>query len=121
MIRNEVDFSSWLDSQLSVEIPAHIIAFNINVYESPFIVEIVGSNEFDAEDEDWACNEDWVPKVRSIEVSNDLFGSSWEVAEQNIVNMARGYFKSNYVNASKLKQAKAFAVGFVDGNLNLIK
>jgi hypothetical protein len=121
MIQNEMDFSSWLDSQLSVEIPAHVIAFNINVYESPFIIEIVGSNEFDAEDEDWACNEDWVPTARSIEVSNDLFGNSWEVAEQNIVNMARGYFKSSYVNASKLKQVKAFAVGFVDGNLNLIK
>ena len=121
MIGNEMDFLGWLDRQLSVEIPAHLIAFSINVYESPFFVEIVGSNEFDAEDEDWACNEDWIPKVRCIEVSNDLFGSSWEVAEQNIVNMARGYFKSDYANVDKLKQAKAFAVGFVDGNLNLIK
>jgi len=121
MIQNETDFSSWLDSQLSVEIPAHVIAFNINVYESPFLVEIIGSNEFDAKDENWACNEDWVPAVRSIEVSTNLFGNTWEVAEQNIVNMARGYFKSNFANASKLKQAKAFTVGFVDGNLNLIK
>ena len=121
MIQNEMDFSRWLDSQLNVEIPAEVIAFNINVYESPFIVEIVGSNEFDAEDEDWACNEDWVPRVRSIEVSNEFFGNSWEVAEQNIVKMARSFFRSSYINASKLKQAKAFAVGFVDGNLNLIK
>ncbi|WP_448250566.1 hypothetical protein [Thalassotalea agariperforans] len=121
MIQDEVDFSNWLDSQLSVEIPANVIAFNISVYESPFIIEIVGSNEFDVEDEDWACNEYWVPTPRSIEVLNDLYGNSWEVAEQNIVNMARGYFISNTVNASKLQQAKAFAVGFVDGNLNLIK
>ena len=121
MIHNEMDFSSWLDSQLSVEIPANIIAFNINVYGSPFMIEIVGSNEFDAEEEDWACSEDWVPTESSIEVSSTLFGNSWEAAEQNIVNMARGYFKSNYVNANKLKQAKGFAVGFVDGNLNLIQ
>ena len=120
MIQNEMDFSSWLDSQLNVEIPAEVVAFNINVYEAPFTIEIVGSNDFDADDEDWACNGDWIPSARSIEVSNHLFGNSWEVAEQNIVDMARSYLKSNYVNASKLKRAKAFAVGFVDGSLNLI-
>ncbi|WP_217653712.1 hypothetical protein, partial [Marinomonas polaris] len=87
----------------------------------PFAIEIVGSNEFDEDDEDWVCNENWVPTARTIEVSSELFGNSWEVAEQNIVNMACTYFNSNYVNASKLKQAKAFAVGFVYGNLNLIK
>lgn len=121
MIQNDVGFSGWLDNQLNVVIPKDIIAFNINIYESPFTIEIVGSNEFDEDDEDWVCNENWVPTARTIEVSSEIFGNSWEVAEQNIVNMACTYFNSNYVNASKLKQAKAFAVGFVDGNLNLIK
>lgn len=121
MIKSETDFFSWLDSQLDVEIPSDVIAFNINVYESPFIIEVVGSNEFDSEDEDWACNEDWVPTSRYIEVSSDIFSSSWEAAVQNIINMAQNYLKSYFNNAVKLNQAKAFTVGFVDGDLNFVK
>ncbi|KPV96082.1 hypothetical protein AN214_01891 [Pseudoalteromonas sp. P1-9] len=121
MIKHEADFFSWLDSQLNEEIPSDVIAFNINVYESPFIIEVLGSNEFDVEDEDWACNEGWVPTSRYIEVSSDIFGNSWEAAVQNIINMAQNYLNSDFNNAVKLTQAKAFAIGFVDGDLNLVK
>ena len=121
IIKNEKDFIAWLDGQLDVEIPKEIIAFNINIYESPFNIEIVGSNEFNLDDEDWACNEDWVPHKRKISVSDELFGASWEQALENLSMMGKAYLDSNSTNTVKLKEAKAFAVGFVDGNLNLLK
>lgn len=117
MIQDERSFIDWLDRQLNENIPDQIVAFNINIYESPFNIEIVGSSEFDAEDEDWACNEDWLPESRVIPVSTSVFGNSWEEAQENILAMAKLYFQSNSKNAHKLKAAKGFAVGFVDGNL----
>jgi len=121
MIQNEMDFISWLDRQLNENIPDQIVAFNINIYESPFIIELLGSTEFDPEDEDWACNEDWIPHDRAISVSSSLFGSSWEESQQNIMAMAKKYFDSDLRNVKKLKSAKAFAVGFVDGNLGYVQ
>ncbi len=120
MICNEMDFVNWLDHQLSEVIPESIIAFNININESPFNLELVGSNEFDPEDEDWACNEDWAPKNRTMEVSESLFGKSWEVAESQIFAFAKAFMSSDLNSAVKLRGAKAFAVGFVDGNLKFV-
>ncbi|MBL52273.1 MAG: hypothetical protein GY695_14980 [Aestuariibacter sp.] len=120
MIQNEKDFIEWLDRQLNVDIPSDVIAFNINIYESPFNVELVGSSEFDPENEDWACNEDWVSEPRMESVSAELFGSSWEEAQENIFAMAKAYLSSGVTNAKKLNSAKAFAVGFVDGSLRYV-
>ncbi len=121
MIKTENDFIDWIDGQLSEELTEQIIAFNINIYESPFNIEIVGSCEFDPEDEDWACNEDWVPINRTISVSSSIFGNSWEEAQDNILTMAKRYLQSSSKNTHKLKSAKAFAVGFVDGNLSYVQ
>ncbi len=121
MIQSEKTFTDWLDSQLNESIPDTIVAFNINVYESPFKIEIVGSNQFDKDDEDWACNEDWVPESRTILVSESIFGLSWEVALENLTSMAKSYLSSGLPNAYKLQGAKAFAIGFVDGNLNYVQ
>ena len=98
MIHNLEEFISWIDQQLNENIPNEIIAFNINIYESPFNIEIVGSNEFDLEDEDWACNEDWTPENRHVSVSNSLFGNSWESAQENITSMTKQYLKTNSEN-----------------------
>ena len=121
MIRNENDFIEWLDQQLDAEIPDHVIAFNINIYESPFGIEIVGSTEYDADDEDWACREDWIPENRRIPVSDQLFGDSWEEAQECLMALARAYLASSAKNRKKLKSAKAFALGFVDGNLSYVQ
>ncbi|MBU2709209.1 hypothetical protein KCM76_24655 [Zooshikella marina] len=121
MIQNDKDFIDWLDGQLNEKIPDEITAFNINIYESPFNIEIVGSSKFDPEDEDWACNENWIPRNRKMSVSSSLFGDSWEEAQENIIAMAKKYLQSNSKNVNKLKAAKAFAIGFVDGNLSYVQ
>ncbi|MBE3871809.1 hypothetical protein HJ160_24210 [Vibrio parahaemolyticus] len=121
MIHNEQDFRDWLDAQLSEDIPERIIAFNINIYESPFLVEIVGSEEFDLDNEDWACNEDWLPKKRQIEVSESLFGSSWQTAEQTLLQFTKQYVNSCCSISQKALSNKSLSIGFVDGSLNIVK
>ena len=121
MIQNEKDFIEWIDGQLNDDLPSQIVAFNINIYESPFKIEMIGSSEFDTEDEDWACNEDWVPENRSVSVAGSIFGDSWEVAQGNILAMAKLYLTSSSKNVFKIKAAKAFSVGFVEGNLSYVQ
>jgi len=120
MIQNEKDFICWLDRQLNEDIPAQVIAFNINIYESPFNIEIIGSKQFDPDDEDWACNEDWVPEQRVVSVSEALFGRSWGEVQENLITMVKQYLESSSKNAHKIKAAKGFAIGFVEGNLNYL-
>lgn len=120
MIRNEIDFIAWLDKQLDEAVPQGILAFNINVNESPFNIELIGSKVFTPDDEDWACHEDWVPINRSIAVTAELFGHSWKVAESNLIKFSKAYLYSNAANVYKLRRANAFSVGFVDGNLNYL-
>ncbi|NIY94619.1 hypothetical protein [Vibrio diazotrophicus] len=115
MIHNEQDFCDWLDTQLSEDIPERIIAFNINIYESPFLVEIVGTEEFDLD------NEDWLPKKRQIEVSESLFGSSWQTAEQNLLQFTKQYVNSCGSISQKALSNKSLSIGFVGGNLNIVK
>jgi len=117
MINSVEDYINWLDVQLAGELPKEIIAFNINIYESPFLIELTGSKDFDVQDDDWACNEDWVPENRSIAVAESLFGESWEVALENLIEMSQSYLNSAKINAHKLKTAKAFSIGFVEGDL----
>lgn len=121
MIKNKTDFIEWIDLQLDVEIPDDIIAFNINIYESPFNIEIIGSSEYTPDDDDWACNEDWIPVKRISQISDELFEDSWQKAELNIISFTESYLSSNSKNVNKLKLAKALTVGFVDGDLNYVQ
>ncbi|RYV01195.1 hypothetical protein SOPP22_16710 [Shewanella sp. OPT22] len=120
MIQGEADFVSWLDNQLSEFIPSDIQAFCINIYESPFCIEVIGSSEYTSDDEDWVCNENWIPNCRVVAIKSSLFGESWVSAQSQVVNWSKSYFSSEAQNVIILKQAKAFAVGFVDGDLEYI-
>lgn len=121
IIDSESSFITWLDGQLDECGRDSVVAFIINIYDTPFEIELIGSHEFDPEDEDWACNEDWVPMNRTVEVSNHLFGRSWEDAQKQLVIFAKSYLSSGSNNVQKIKAAKAFTIGFVDGELVCIK
>ena len=54
------DVANWIDSILNTDIPDNIVAFCFNLYEEDegnYSMELVGTDWFDLEDEDWACNE----------------------------------------------------------------
>lgn len=55
-----IDFFSWLDEILSQEFPKDTVAICFNLYEeedNKWAVELIGTDEFDEEDDDWACDE----------------------------------------------------------------
>ncbi|MDF4588425.1 hypothetical protein P3439_24740, partial [Vibrio parahaemolyticus] len=66
-------------------------------------------------------NEDWLPKKRQIEVSESLFGSSWQTAEQTLRQFTKQYVNSCCSISQKALSNKSLSIGFVDGNLNIVK
>ena len=112
-----MNFINWLDSLLN-DIPADAIAFNFNLYETEsdnlFEAQLVGSNQYDLDDEDWACN-----TIYSSEENLFSFeAEDWEDALEKIIIQAKEYIINSDNN--KIKNAKHVTAGFVDGNLEII-
>lgn len=100
------------------ELPSDIVALSFNLYE-PYGIEMVGSTWFDEKDEDWACDEDFEPTQRScpdFEISDNL---KWEDVLDIVVAILKVLIEE--LSDLKIFKVKHIAVGFVDGNLTIIK
>ncbi|WP_349854681.1 hypothetical protein [Bacteroides cellulosilyticus] len=97
----------------------YIIALNFNLYEGPYELELIGSATFDESDEDWACNEDFVPHLRrcpSLSIPND---KNWEEVLSMVESILRDLIRE--MPEIGLFKVQHIAVGFVDGSLSIIK
>ena len=121
----ETAFSDWIEQINSSENPnSDIIAFYFGLFEKPngFSMYLVGSKEYHAEDDDWACNTDFEPENKYLEFPE---ACSKEKNWEDILNVAKSlitkYSESNDFKNSIFKNAKAIATGFDDGDLILIE
>ncbi|MCL2256247.1 MAG: hypothetical protein FWC11_05240 [Firmicutes bacterium] len=119
-MKTQKKFNDWLDKILSEakELP---IAWNFNLYENEesfHVVELVGTKKFDAENEDWACDE----KFSSREINSNFLlplEVPWEESLRKTIAFVKCYLnKGKYKN--KLLETKAVACGFVSGDLELV-
>ena len=100
------------------ELPSDIVALSFNLYE-PYGLEMVGSSWFDEKDEDWACDEDFEPTQRScpdFEISDNL---KWEEVLEIVMVILKDLIKE--LTDLKLFKVEHIAIGFVDGNLTIVK
>ena len=115
------DFSTWLDSYLK-QLPSDVVAVNFNLYEGSnqtYDIQLIGTNTFDEEDDDWACEEIFsteedlflVPRTDDIE--------DWEDGLFFITKIIQNYFE-NGKHANVLRELQAVGVGFVDGDIELL-
>ena len=91
-------------------LPNDIIALNFNLWEaveengqSCYTLELTGSKQYDAENDDWACEEDFDPR----EVLNGLVEVLKELKKE--------------LKVISLFQVKHITVGFAEGDLIVIK
>jgi hypothetical protein len=113
------DFEKWVDAALSVELPANIEAFCFNLYEkgnNVYAVEIIGSPSFDETDEDWACDEVFNNRAYPLCWKSD---KSWEGVLEEMRGLVWRYLREGKY-ASLLRSKQAVAIGFVDGDLELL-
>lgn len=114
--------SKWLDKLLDQELPKGIIAFNFNLYESSdrtYDIQLIGSDEFDENDEDWACSDYYTSGEDICCIKRTKEIEQWEQALSFIKKLVEQYLIEGR-NANTLKSASAIGIGFVDGDIEII-
>ncbi len=110
----------WLTQLAQSESPPDtILAFNIGMFETEqgFSVYITGSHSYDA-DGDWACDEDYSPNQKYLELSRDyLNGMPWEDVLSKVISDVKAFLASEAAQGSFLSPPKIVTVGFDDGDL----
>ena len=97
----------------------NIIAIAFNLYEdgdNQWSIEMVGTNRFDPEDSDWACDE-------VFDTRDDLQSwaqkANWEEILQETIDIIKKYIETGK-HSETLKSYKGIGVGFVDGDITII-
>ena len=113
------DFEKWIDVSLSEELPSNIEAFCFNLYEEEgdhvYSVEIIGAPSFD-DDCDWACDEVFDNREYPLSWKSD---KSFEGVLEEMKSFVKRYLREGKY-ASLLRSKQAVAIGFVDGDLELL-
>ena len=112
------EIKSWLDSQIPSKWPDNVkaVSFNLNDGLDVFAIEMIGADEFDAEDEDWACSECWEPEIRKIDTTITA-SDGWEKCLEICKEAVTQYITDN---PEKFRGLQGVGVGFVDGDLHNI-
>ena len=117
-------FEIWLDSLMCQDMSSDIIAYYFCLYEGSYGCEtitfhLIGSDEFDEIDEDWACNNlfDDNPLFYNIVRTPDI--QDWRDAEKMSIAIIDKYLQ-NGKYAYKLKEVTAVGVGFDDGSITIL-
>ena len=115
------EIEEWLDSLELDDMPENIIAYNINLYEGDetYDLQLIGSDEFDKDDPDWACSEVYSSEeeICYIEMTDEV--GDWENAQKQFAECIKEYLEDGKY-ADVLKAAKAIGIGFVDGDIELL-
>ena len=113
--------SAWLDDVFSREIPDGIVSVCFNLYEDGenfWSLEVVGCSSFNSEDPDWACDE-----VTDFETREEPFewteNAIWEQVLSDVTQLLYQYVQEGKASAY-LNSLKGVAVGFADGDLNIL-
>lgn len=110
----------WLIRSLAEPVNESVIAYCVNLYDSPFRAELVGSSRFDPRDEDWACEKVWSPSDRYLTLPVAFATRPWEERLNICVGVLQRFVSAETSAAKILRRADAVAVGFVDGNLTTV-
>lgn len=115
----QADFNAWLDAVLARTIPGTVVAFCFNLSE-PWRLELVGAGSFSAEDDDWACDEVFTSRGNDLDLPEKEVGCTWEEVLASAKTLLVAYLGRNSPGSAVLKSRNAVAVGFVDGELEVL-
>lgn len=115
-------FTDWLVEINKEQISDSIIAFNFGIFEGEngYVVYLSGSSNYDPENDDWACNDDYIPNKKYLFLPPELSNKKWDEVEEQISRWLKEYLISPPAKTSFLNKAKAITVGFDGGDLSQI-
>ena len=117
-----VTFSNWIDKHLSNDLPNSVVAINFNLYEGSeetYDVQIIGSDSFDEDNDDWACGEIYTTGEDVFFVPRTKHIAEWEEGLSFITALVEKYLREGKY-ANKLKNYEAVGIGFVDGDITIL-
>ncbi|MCS2894502.1 hypothetical protein NXY11_01280 [Parabacteroides faecis] len=107
---------------LSIEkehsISNEIVALNFGLFE-PYGIELIGAKSYDAENADWACEEDFVPKYRFCPPLNISDTKKWDIVLKDMTTLLEELIQE--LPELQLWQVEHITIGFSDGDLIRIK
>ena len=111
----------WLDDILQQSIPDDVLALNFNLYDDgdySWSIELVGTDSFDIDDDDWRCDEvfDFGTRDNPLEWKEE---NTWAYILDEMIDIMNRYLEEGRF-ADVLKQYKAVGIGFVDGDANTL-
>ncbi len=112
------EFAAWLDEKLENGLPDEAAAVNFNIYEEEnngWSVQLVASDRFDAQDDEWACFEVYSSQEDLYYWEKEY---SWEEAHEDVRELISAYLENGRYS-DMLKNYRAVGFGFVDGDLEL--
>ena len=100
------------------QIPKRVIAWHFDLYE-PYALQLAGSSSYDADDDDWACEDEDEFYPQSSRLQLDFLSElSWRQVLKMLVQALRELREQ--MPDAKIFECKHVAAGFVDGDLILI-
>lgn len=116
------EMEAWINSLQLHDLSEDVVAFCFNLYDGcdgeNWSMELIGASCFDEGNEDWACDE-----VADFNSRNPDFkwkkNAQWDEILGDMVALLSRYLGEGQF-AQTLKSRTAVAVGFVDGDLEIL-
>ena len=114
--------ASWIDGLALEQVSDDVIAFCFNLYDGcndeDWSMELIGTDSFDADDSDWACGEvsDFGSRDGELKWKKN---TNWESVQMEMAAVLSQYLHKGKF-AGVLKEKAAVAVGFTDGDLEIL-
>jgi len=116
------DWLTAIDSKETV--PSEITAFNIGIFEQDegYSIYLTGSEEYDADGDDWACDVDFEPANKYLELSGPgIKAMEWQEFQDMIVKIVSDYLGTSANANTSVFAGRVVMVGFDDGQLVRVK
>ena len=106
----ETRIYDWLTAIDNKEtVPSEITAFNIGIFEQDegYSIYLTGSEEYDADGDDWACDVDFEPANKYLELSGPgIKAMEWQEFQDMIVKIVSDYLGTSANANTSVLQAE---------------
>lgn len=113
-------FHAWV-SEVLIDIPDEVIAFAFNIYEeeTEYCVDIIGTDSFSGESDEWANHEIWNSGPLMFIIPKDN-SCDWEDIHDFVADAIEEILSMDDDISECLTDSECVAVGFIDGDLENI-
>jgi len=119
-----MNFEEWVNQIIETEKPSKKIkGYYFGLFETSdkeYMMYLSGSKEFDVDDDDWACNNDFEPKEKYLPLPQ-YKGFVWEETLNQTIKILQEFTTTDIYKNSFFAKAQGISTGFDGGDVVLIR